>query len=507
MPVEHHGKRMVKNSLILYLRMFLTMGISLYSSRVVLNVLGIEDYGIYNVVGGVVAMFSFLNASMSSASARFLTMELGRNDGHGLDKMFSASITVHLIVAAIFFILAESIGLWFLEKKLVIPDGRMMIARVLYQLSVISVIRNITQVPYNSLIIAYERFGIYAYFEILNVLLKLGILFLLLFVHADKLLLYGILILGVSLLMAFIYRVYCKVYYPNAKFNICRDRKLLSEMLSFSGWDLYGNMSVTARTQGVNMLLNLFFGPILNAASGVASAVQTAVGSFTTNIMTAVKPQIFKRYASGNHKSAVELMFQYTKLSFVLLSVLSLPLLVKTEFVLKLWLKIIPDYAIPLCQLSLLFNLASGVSSSLMSVIHATGKIRKSSIINGSLYLAVIPITYLMFKQGNSPILPYVLNVVFVVIGFSLNSYYLKTYIENFSALKFLFQIFKLIISFGVVYLFLMSIKEWMDDGIMSLIVIVLSAVLLMPLFSFFIAFSTDERVKIYNLINQWKRR
>lgn len=487
--------------------MFLTMAISIYSSRVVLNVLGVEDYGIYNVVGGVVAMFSFLNGSMSSASARFLTMELRCKDGN-VQRMFSGSVTVHLIVAVIVFLLAETVGLWFLENKLIIPPERFNTARIIYQLSVLSAIRNITQVPYNALIIANEKFDVYAYIEILNVLLRLGILFVLPLINMDKLLLYGILVFSIALLIALIYRIYCRMRFPDStKFTICKDKPLLKEMLSFSGWDLYGNMSVMARTQGVNMLLNMFFGPILNAAAGIATAVQGAVGAFASNVMTAVKPQIFKRYAAGEYESAIFLMTYYTKFSFILLSLLSLPLILETEYILKIWLKIVPDYAVSFCRLTLLFNLSANISSSLMSVIHATGKIKKSSLINGTLYLSVIPITYFLFRSGSSPIIPFLFNVILVCGGFTLNSLYLGKYLDEFSPVKYLWTIIKLTLALISSYIIIKWSVSFIENQLIRLAASIIGSICIMSTISYFAVFSVTERYKIKNMLSQWTRK
>ena len=332
---ENH-KRIAKNTLMLYFRMFFTMAISLYTSRVILEMLGVEDYGIYSAVAGVVVMFSFINSSMSSASSRFITMELGKGDPKGVQRVFSSSITAHIIVALIILLLAETFGLWFIDNKLVVPTDRFNVASILYQLSVVGIIISIILVPYNALIIAHERFSTYAYLDIFQSILKLVILYIIPLLGDDRLLTYGLLFFGASQLGTIIICIYCHVSFPTVKPKPIFDKSVLKEMLTFSGWDLYGNMSVMARTQGVNMLLNVFFGPLLNAASTLAASVQGAVGAFSNNVMAASRPQIFKLYAQKDYKASLNMMSQFMKISFTLMAMLSLPLLIETEYVLTL---------------------------------------------------------------------------------------------------------------------------------------------------------------------------
>jgi len=440
MPSENN-KRIAKNTLFLYFRMMLTMGVSLYTSRVVLATLGVNDFGIYGVVGGVVSMFSFLNSSMSGATSRFLTFALGKDNKVELQKTFSAALTIHILIALFIFVLAETVGLWFLENKLVIDPERMNAARVVYQLSIISTMVGITQVPYNATIIAHERMNVYAYVEILNTCLKLGIVYLLVIGHWDKLILYAVLILFVSIFTVAIYRLYCIKQFEESKYKFEWDKKVMYPMLSFSGWDLYGNLSTVARTQGVNMLLNIFFGTVLNAANSVAIQVQSAVLSFANNIITAVRPQIVKSYAAQNYQYTKKLLLNAAKYIYLLLLILSLPLIIEMNFVLNLWLKNVPPYAISFCRLTLLFNFFSTMSLIVVSVIHATGNIKRVSLINGSLYLAVIPASYIAFNFNGIPEIPYICNVLFVFWGMLSNVYTLKLYMPEFSIKEFILKV------------------------------------------------------------------
>lgn len=433
-----NNKRIAKNTLFLYVRMGLSMFVSLYTSRVVLQVLGVEDYGIYGVVGGVVAMFEFLNASMSGATARFLTYELGRGDSQQLHKTFCMAFYEHVIIASIVLLVCETVGLWFLNTKLVIPTDRLTAANWVFQLSILSMMLNVTQVPYNASIISHEKMDVYAYVGMANVLLKLLIVYLLDVFLFDKLVFYALLVFCVSLSIAMFYRFYCHRHFSECRLQWLWDYPLLKKMFSFSGWDLYGNLSVTARTQGVNLLLNMFFGPALNAASSIATHVQGAVMNFAANVSTAVKPQIIKYYAQGNYQEMVRLMSNTVRLNYLILMVISIPLMVELPYILHLWLGQVPDYTVSFCALTLIFNFYANMSYTLVTGIHATGKIFRPSIINGTLYLAVVPFTYMAFKFGLDAWCPYLFNVIAVILGMLSNAYTLSMYVEGFSFKKFI---------------------------------------------------------------------
>ena len=428
-----NNKRIAKNTLFLYIRMGISMLVSLYTSRVVLQVLGIEDYGIYGVVGGVVSMFSFLNASMSGATARFLTYELGSNSKERLHKTFCMSFYEHLIIAGIIFLICETVGLWFLNTKLNIPADRLMAANWVFQLSILSMVVGVVQVPYNASIISHENMDVYAYVEIVNVGLRLLIVYLLQILFFDKLILYAILVFIVSFGIAAYYRFYCLRHFQECRLRLLWDSSLLKKMLSFSGWDLYGNLSVTARTQGVNMLLNIFFGPALNAASSIATHVQGAVMAFANNVSTAVKPQIIKYYAQGEYTEMVMLISNAVRLNFLILMFVTIPLLVELPFVLHLWLGIVPDYTVSFCSLTLIFNFFANMSYMIVTGIHATGKIFRPSFINGTLYLLVVPFTYIAFLYSTIAYLPYLFNVLAVLLGMLSNAYTLSLYVKEYS--------------------------------------------------------------------------
>lgn len=311
-----NNKRIAKNTLLLYIRMMLTMAVSLYTSRVVLNTLGVEDFGIYNVVGGVVAMFGFLNGAMATTTQRYITFELGRNDFKQLKKIFNISVSIHAFISIIILILAETIGLWFLYNKMTIPVERIDAALWAYQGSIISTIILIMSVPYNALIIAHEKMSTFAYISVLEAVLKLLIVYMLLIGDFDKLKLYALLMCCIQLIIRFIYGNYCKRHFPETKFQLYKDLKLFNNMLAFAGWNLWGNCASITFTQGVNILLNIFFGPIVNAARGITTQVQGAVNQFSWNFQTALNPQITKSYASGDYIYMHKLIFRSSKFTF-----------------------------------------------------------------------------------------------------------------------------------------------------------------------------------------------
>ena len=496
-------KRIAKNTMMLYIRMLFGMLVSLYTSRVVLQTLGVEDYGISNVVGGVVAMMSFLNDSMSGATSRFITFELGKGNKERLNDTFSSAMIIHLCIAALVMLVAETVGLWFLETQLVIPDNRMLAARIVYQCSIISMILGITQVPYNASIISHEKMDVYAYVGILNICLRLLIVYLLVIGDFDKLILYSFLQLSVSLLIITIYRVYCVRNFFETKFKFIWKTDILKPMLHFSSWDLYGNASVMARTQGVSMLLNVFFGPVLNASAGIAAQVQGAVMGLASNLVTAVRPQIVKQYAVGEYSSMIDLLRNSVKLSFLLICIISLPLICELNFVLTLWLGIVPNYVIQFCRYTLLFNIFANMSMILASAIHATGKIKRISIINGSLYLLVIPFSYVAYKLHASPSIAFLFNCIAVMIGTLSNAWTIHLYIKEFSFTQFFYKDFlKMVFVLVTVFLCLEYTKSLFIEGWIRLLISICISSLLILSLGYFILLTPQYRIKILNIIS-----
>ena len=484
----------------LYIRMLLTMGVSLYTSRVVLATLGVEDYGIYNIVGGVIVMFGFLNSSMSGATSRFLTFELGQDNYEKLKKTFSAALTVHILIAGIILILGETVGLWWLENKLVIPTERINPARWVYHLSILSAMVSITQVPYNATLIAHERMNVYAYVEILNGLLKLGIVYLLVIGDFDKLILYAALTLLVTIIITTIYKLYCTKNFQESHYKFGWNKEIIYPMLSFSGWDLYGNMCWMARGQGVNILLNLFFGVVVNAAYGIASQVQNVVQVFAKNFLTAVQPQIIKYYASGEIEKMEKLIINTAKFSFLLIFIICLPVLLETHFILQLWLKKVPDYAVAFCRLNILdilvlFSLADFVVG---NSIRSTGKIKQFSIIGGTIVIFLLPISYFFLRVGFSPITPFVLNVLLSAIVYLVNIFILHSVIPQFSIYKILKQVTFIALIFASLSSILPLYFHYsFDEGWKRFLMVGASSVFSISLACYFIILNRDMRKRV----------
>ena len=452
------GKRVAKNAIALYFRMFISMAVGFYASRVILNVLGVEDYGINSAVGSIVTMMGFIKASMSGATSRFLTFELGRNDKQKLSDTFSTAMIIHLGIMLLIFVLGETVGLWFLENKLVIPPERMVAARWVYQANIISAMLHITQVPYNAVIIAHEKMSIYAYLDILGVTLRLLILYLLVIGDFDKLILYSILSLSVSILMMSLYRIYCIRHYPESHFHFVWRKDILKPMLGFSGWDLYGNLSNMARTQGVIVLVNMFFGLVANAAVSIAFTVQSIVMKFTSGISTAVRPQIVKTFSTGDYDRMSTLIYMSAKYLYLLLLLVSVPVFMETHFILELWLKIVPDFTVWLVRWMIIFNFWALMSVVLVMGIHATGKVKRISLINGSLYLSVIPVSYVLYKLYGNLYSAFIYNALAVCVGCLCNVYTLGLTVKQITlgrfAKKVLLPIALItVVAFAVAYL------------------------------------------------------
>jgi len=405
------NKRIAKNTIYLYLRMMLSMGVTLYTSRIVLATLGVEDYGIYSGVSSVVLMFTFLNISISSATLRFLNYALGKGDKEELRKTFSAAITIHILIVLVIFICAESIGLWFLENKMVIAPERMNAARVVYQLSVFSLMATVMQVPYNSTIIAHERMHIFAFIEILNVCLKLGVVFLLVIANWDKLIMYAALWLIVACLITGVYMRYCIKQFKECKYKYEWNKTVIYPMLKFSGWDALGNGAVVGATKGVNILLNLFYGAFVNAAWGISDRVNEAIYAFVRSFQMAVNPQIVKLYASEKMTELYSLIFQNAKFSFSLMWLLLLPVSIHLETILNIWLVEVPEYTALFCRLVLIQSLISCVQRPFVMTIHATGKMKIFQLSAGTVLLSGLPVSYFLLRSGCAPHIPFVVYI------------------------------------------------------------------------------------------------
>ena len=415
--ISANNKRIAKNTLLLYFRMLFMMAVSLYTSRVVLNVLGVEDFGIYNVVGGIVTMFTFMNGAMASATQRYLTFELGRGDFNRLHKVFCTSIHIHALISFAIFILAETVGLWFLYTHMTIPTDRMDAAFWVYQFAVVSCMVVLMSVPYNASIIAHEKMSAFAYISILEVVLKLLIVYMLVWFEFDKLKLYAVLMFCVQMISRIAYGRYCGKHFEETRYQRIWDRKLFREMTGFAGWSLFGNLAAVAFTQGLNILLNMFFGPAVNAARGIAVQVQNAIQGFCANFQMALNPQITKNYASGDLKQMHSLVFASSKYSFFLLFFLSFPVIIEAEQILTVWLKVVPAHTVNFVRLILCIIMVDAVANPLIVSAQATGKIKVYQAVVGGILLLIVPVAYLVLKLGGTPGSAFVVHFAFVILA------------------------------------------------------------------------------------------
>lgn len=470
------------------------MLVTLYTSRIILNTLGVEDFGIYNVVGGFVTMFGFLNNAMASATQRFLAFEIGRNDKTQLRNVFSMSVNIHFLIAILILILAETVGLWFLNTQLTIPAERMEAARWVYQFSILTLMVNMVSVPYNAMIIAHERMNVFAWVSIAEVSLKLFIVFMLQWFGFDKLKLYAILIFAVALLIRLLYGIYCNLKFSESKFRYYWDKPLFKTLTGYAGWNLWGNAAGVIMDQGINVLLNIFFGPIINAARAIAVQVKSAINQFVTNFQMALNPQIIKSFASTDLHYMHQLIFQGAKYSYFLMFILSLPVLIETEQLLRLWLKQVPEYSVIFTRLIIINILIDSISGPLMTAAQSSGKIKLYQSVVGGLLILNLPMSFLFLKLGFSPEITVYVNICISILALfcrlKIISPLVNLRISNFInevILKILpLSFFSIILPIGVIY----SVEE----SIFRLLISSVTSVVSTTTFIYFIGLKKTEK-------------
>lgn len=405
-------KRIAQNATALYLRMIVTMVLGLYTSRVVLQMLGVSDFGIFGLVAGIAGMLSIINTSMASATSRYITYELAKGDKERLSQTFTSALQIHIGIAAIFLLLAETVGLWFVNTQLIIPPERMEAAQWVYQCSIFTAILTITQVPYNAALFAHERMSVFAYIEILNSVLKLGAaLILVLWDSESRLIWYAIITLLISSAILFTYRIYCIRHFTECHIRRMWCPKILKPMLSFSAYDLYGNVCGLSFYQGTNVILNLFFGVVINAASSIANTVSGVLQGFAFKIIMAFKPSIVKLYAVGEIHEMSRIINMATMLSVLLMGVSSIPLFFEMDYIISLWLGSTPEYVVPFCRLLLIYCTIGIINAIQIQAVHATGNIKRITFVGGTINLLTMPAMYFALYLDLSPITAYIVQV------------------------------------------------------------------------------------------------
>jgi O-antigen/teichoic acid export membrane protein len=485
--------------------MVFLMLIGLYTSRVILKTLGVADYGTYNLVGGVISMFSILTSSLSTAISRFITFELGKGQGERLNRVFSTSVNVQLILGGVVVLLGETIGVWFLNTHLQIPADRMVAANWVLQCAIASFVLGLLMVPYNASLIAHENMNIFAYISILEAVLKLAIVFALYISPYDKLITYAMLLFAVSCLIRWIYASYCKQHYEECKFRLVYDKSLLKGMTGFAGWHILSDGSWALNNYGINVLLNIFFGPVtglvLNAARGIATQVDNIVQSFVRNFMTALNPQITKSYAAGDFEYMHKLVFAGAKYSFFLMMFFTIPILLETDLILELWLDIVPDYTVVFVRLTLLSSMCVILGNTLITSILATGKIRNYELVIGGMALSVFPITWMAFKLGASPVATYVIYFCTYFMMIFVRLYMVKDLI-HISAWSYVKEVFIRVSVVGAgALLFPLLITFLQDDSVLRLLEVCFSSVVCVIGSVFLLGMKKDERTLVFTFI------
>ena len=495
--------QIAKNTLMLYFRQILIMLVSLYTVRVVLSVLGAEDYGIYNVVSGVVTMLGFLSGTMATASQRYFSFDLGKGDTEHLKTTFSVTFQIYVLLAIVIVLLAETVGLWFVNHKLVIPTERMTAANWIFQASVVSFLLTLITTAYMAAVIAHENMNVYAYVSIVEAGLKLGIVFLLRVLAYDKLIVYGLLLAAVALVNTSLYRLYCYKHYEECRFRFVRDGRLFKEIACYSSWNLFGAIAAVFKIQIMNILLNLYFGVVVNAARSIASSVNSAVTSFASNFRQALNPQIVKSYASGEKEYMLLLTFRGCKFVFFLMFIFILPLFLEMDFVLSLWLKNPPEYAVLFTRLALIDPLSEAITLPLITTIEATGNIKLYKSITGGVLLLNLPISWLSLHFGANAEIVMIVAIALTFLASCIRLVICCCYL-HFSILIFLRTVVfpcgvVMILSSFLSYFIHKAISKNMQGSFCSIFI----SILVISFFTIFFGFSKADRAYVFCLIKE----
>lgn len=436
-----NNKRIAKNTIALYIRMLVALVVNLYTSRVILDVLGVSDFGIYNLIGGIVVLMAVLNASMSGATSRFLTFDIGKGDILHLKQTFASALQLHVIIALVVIIIGETIGLWFINTQIVIAPDRIYAANWVYQMSLWGTVISIIQVTFSANVIAREHMDAYAVIEILHVVSKLGIVFLLPLVTFDKLIAYSVLIAILAPLILSLYVGYCRHCFEECNFTTRIQKDVLNPIFKYCLLDLYGNVCISICSQGRNILINQFFGVIYNAAAGVATQASASVEVFTRNIIQAFRPQIIKEYSVNNIQRMQRLIILASIICTLLMGCIITPLYINMEYVMQLWLKSVPDEAVRFCQIMLIMQFFGLLNSILIIGVHATGKIKTLSYVGGTIFLLTIPTIWICFKLGMPVYVAYLVSIPQIILTYAFDMWLLKRLIKEVDLSKITFNV------------------------------------------------------------------
>lgn len=500
MSNNNDNKRIAKNTLMLYVRMLFTMFVSIYTTRVVLQALGENDYGLYNLVGAVVGMMGILTSLLSQGTSRFITIALGKDNEYELRTTFSASFTIHLLFALFIFLLGEVLGVVMIDR-LNIDSSRLDAAHIVFQMSLLSAILGIIQAPFNAAIIAHEKMVIYAYMSIIDIVAKLLIVYLLLVINMDKLILYSSFYFGVSVIIAIAYYAYCRRNFLECcSIHIKTDVKLYKEMFIYTGWNAIGACAFTMNGQGITILLNLF-GTAIIAARGIANSVSSVVYSFVANFQTAVRPQIFKLYSVGNLQEMNVLISRTSKFSAYLISLVGIPLFIEMDYVLKLWLKDAPTYACVFARLTLIQGLVQAIDFPIGTGIHAVGKMKLPNLTSAFIYMAILPISYLAIKLGTSPSVSYIVIICAYPLAMFMDLYILNKY-TAFPIKKFMLKdVLKIILFILIVFVLTQILISQIPPSFIRLLMTTIITTIILLSTVYFAGLTSGERFFVKNFV------
>lgn len=494
---ESNNKRIAKNTLLLYVRMLFMMVIGLYTSRVILDKLGEVDFGIYNVVGGFVTMFAVISGAMASATQRFLSFEIGKGKAGNVKGIFSTMVYIHILLAMVVLVIGEIVGVWFLNSHMNFPSGRYDAANWVFQLSLLVFILNVINVPYNGALIAYEKMSAFAYFSIFDAIFKLAICYVIALTPFDKLVVYAVLMAIIQIALLLMYFLYCRFKFKDCRITGKFNMEYGKKVGSFVSWNLIGSLAGIAKEQGVNVVLNMFFGPAVNAARGIAYQVLGKLNGFVSNFQMAMNPQIIKTYASGELDKMYKLVFRGAKFSYLLLLTLSLPIIIEASLILNLWLKEVPDYTVIFLQITIFTALLNTLSNPLIITMHATGKVRDYQIVVGCLSLLTLPVVYVALKMGAAP---YMAMVIAFVIEFACHfaRLYMLVRSINFPMIGFLKDVTLRVYVITALSLILpIAAHEEIDSTIVRLIVVCIFSFMSTIGLGYYLGFNKEDRTKL----------
>ena len=497
-------KRILKNTLFLYIRMILIMLTTLYISREILRILGVEDFGVYNVIAGFVSMFSFLTATISGGTSRFFAYEIGQQNLDRLNKYFRLSIVAFACLSLIILLLSETLGLWFVKNKLVIPEERFLAAITVYHFSILSLIVSMFSIPYKSMVIAYEKMDIYAYIGIIEVILNLAIVFSLNIISIDKLGLYACLLFLLNTLVTFSFYIYCKTKFKEAKFSFFWNKTMFQEFFYYSLWIVIGSLSGLLRGQGLNILLNIFFGPTINAARGIAYQVHSAINQLVNNFYTACRPQITKLYATGDQYSMMTLVFSSSRICYMLTFLFALPIFIETPFILQLWLGEVPDYTILFTRLVLITILIETISYPFQAAVSATGRIKWYQIVTGGVTILTLPVAYVFLHYGYNPEIVFYVTILFAFIAQLSRLVFMKQLLQM-SIISYLKSVISPVLLVSIIALILPFFLYIVLDDTQGISIIIIGCSMISVLISgCLFGLSSDEKKIVRTKIKQF---